>query len=492
MPYNRYGRWYGRSKFGNKRYSYRNKYSYKKKTRKNWGPYAVRRKNALSTFYKNLNQAFPVKPGAEFMAPEPNHTVSGVGAYRMHSGSSMGSRIGAWLGDKAGSVIGSITGLGSYTAADGTIPEGLDPPKVVNSSSGEVVISHREYIGDIISSSTAGAFKKTTFLLNPGNPNCFPWLSSVANMFQEYKWNGMIFEYRTMSVDALNSTNTSLGQVIQATQYNPREPDFDNKYEMENTQYSVSVKPSCSQMHPIECARSQTPLNNLYISPGGIIPEGDSPQFYDFAKYTIATNGLQAANVNVGELWVTYEVCLLKPIYRGPGALDSAAGFAEMGLIQAVPGWTNPTQPFGPSMTVIQPYIVKNPRNTLPIDFSDSGAGKGVDRFTITGLPESGGTYAIFIEWLKVSSTQYGVTIQPPDIQGGSEILVDVVAPSPVVGAANAQQSMAWYGVVSIAPNVSDHLQITFTGTTSVPINTTDGPRVTIYVTEVPPHLVSF
>lgn len=57
---------------------------------------------------------------------------------------------------------------------------------------------------------------------------------------------GMYLEYRTMSADALNSTNTALGQVIMSAQYNAGNPDFTNKQEMENYEGGVSVKPSQS------------------------------------------------------------------------------------------------------------------------------------------------------------------------------------------------------------------------------------------------------
>ena len=117
-----------------------------------------------------------------------------------------------------------------------------------------------------------------------------------------------------MSADALNSTNTALGQVIMATNYDVNQPLFDSKYEMENTEFSTSVKPSLSAMHPIECARTESTLNELYVAAGGNIPPGGTASMYNFGNFQIATNGFQAANVNIGELWVTYEVTLFKPI----------------------------------------------------------------------------------------------------------------------------------------------------------------------------------
>ena len=70
----------------------------------------------------------------------------------------------------------------------------------------------------------------------------------------------MLFEFRTMSADALNSVNTALGQVIMATDYNAANPPFGQKSEMENYEFGQSCKPSESQIHPIEM-RSQSNYN---------------------------------------------------------------------------------------------------------------------------------------------------------------------------------------------------------------------------------------
>ena len=188
-----------------------------------------------------------------------------------------------------------------------------DPPQVRNNSARTVTLSHREYLCDIVSG-PAGSFSVQNFVINPGNTVTFPWLSGVASKFQQYRLDGMIFQFKSMSADALNSTNTALGQVIMATNYDVNQPLFDSKYEMENTEFSTSVKPSLSAMHPIECARTESTLNELYVAAGGNIPPGGTASMYNFGNFQIATNGFQAANVNIGELWVTYEVTLFKPI----------------------------------------------------------------------------------------------------------------------------------------------------------------------------------
>ncbi len=76
------------------------------------------------------------------------------------------------------------------------------------------IFKHRECLGDIITSSTAGAFKYNRYLFNPTNPALFPWLHQIAVNYESYRVRGCIFEFRSMSGNALNSVNTALGNVI--------------------------------------------------------------------------------------------------------------------------------------------------------------------------------------------------------------------------------------------------------------------------------------
>ena len=174
------------------------------------------------------------------------------------------------------------------------------------------IVAHREYIKDITTSSVAGAFKNESFIINPGQAATFPWLSSIAENYEQYRVHGMIFQFVTTSADALNSTNTALGTVIMATDYNAASPAYTNKQQMENSQYANSAKPSVSQMHGIECAPALTPVSQLFTR-SGALPSGQDSRWYDLAKFQLATTGFQAAGVVVGELWCTYLIEFMKP-----------------------------------------------------------------------------------------------------------------------------------------------------------------------------------
>jgi len=262
------------------------------------------------------------KTGVKKASSKPKRAVAykGRGAYVRDDkdpyGKQLGGLAGSYLGELAGgalqSLIGSFTGLGAYNVKKNVLLT-QDPPPIINiDKRGGVVIRHREYLGDI-TTGTGGAFKLQAFPLNPGQEGTFPWLSQVAANYEEYSLEGCIFEFRSMSADALNSTNTALGTVIMATNYNAGNPNFTNKIEMENYEFGCSGRPSENLMHPIECDPRQTAVSDcLYVRPD-LVPAGQAVQLFDWGNFQIATIGFQASGVNIGELWITYQVSLLKP-----------------------------------------------------------------------------------------------------------------------------------------------------------------------------------
>lgn len=240
-------------------------------------------------------------------------------------GSMFGGSPGAALGSAAGKLFSKITGFGDYKIRQNSVMTGTDPP-AFGTMGRSTVVRHREFIQDIHGSSS---FAVTSFPLNPGLFTSFPWLASVAANYEEYIVRGMVYEFKSTSADALNSTNTALGSVILATNYNALRPNFASKSEMENHEFTTSGKPSESFMHPIECAPNETPVRVLYTRTGATAL-GDL-RMYDLGNFQLATAGMQAVAV-IGELWVTYDVELLKPrlaqdsaIYYDHWRLDSAA-----------------------------------------------------------------------------------------------------------------------------------------------------------------------
>lgn len=197
--------------------------------------------------------------------------------------------------------------MGDYKVNDNTLLEGNGVPKM-HAGKHSVTISHREYLGDITSST---AFLNRVYTINPGSSNTFPWLSNIAGMFQSYRIKGMLFEFNSTSADALNSVNTALGTVVMSTQYNVALPQFTSKAEMEQYEYTVAGRPSRNLIHVIECDPKLQVMEHLFTRTG-TLPAGQDYQFYDWGTFQLATVGMQAA-ATIGELWVSYEVEFLKP-----------------------------------------------------------------------------------------------------------------------------------------------------------------------------------
>lgn len=230
------------------------------------------------------------------------------------AGGIVGSKAGSYLGGKLAQILGfgDYQVVGNSLMKTGTaLPEGMEVPTFGNGRH-ETVIRHREYIKDIVVPADPTAFSLERFKINAGNSLMFPWLSAVASRYQQYRVNGMVVEFKTMSSDI--TAGGALGTVVLATNYDAIAYDFRDKIEMENSQYACSAKPSRSQLHAVECDPSVTQSKLLYVRDSGASTATSDDRFYDLGHFQIATQGLPgAAGAVLGELWVSYDISLFKP-----------------------------------------------------------------------------------------------------------------------------------------------------------------------------------
>lgn len=328
---------------------------------------------------------------------------TGKGFYKgfgQHLGQALGGGLGALLGNAgAGAAIGGAlgklgakaTGWGKYNIVHNSliasIPQIRNPKK-----EGMTQIRHCEYIGDVWSSAD---FKVQYALpINAAQAQTFPWASKIAQNFTQYEMNGAMFEFRSTSGDATGS-NTALGSVILATNYDSVLPAFTNKQQMLNQEFSIDVKPSQNVIHPIECANSQSSVSLLYTRTGAVPPNTDQ-RLYDLGTFYLATQGNQldadGNPVNLGELWITYDILLAKPLLSGPAADASLAQFTA--------GAQEGTAPFP---------LLTTDSNSLGMTLTTTTAGKS--RFT---FPDSSqGKYMISITG-DCSSEPLAFTVSDP------------------------------------------------------------------------------
>jgi len=211
--------------------------------------------------------------------------------------------IGSSFGQNAGASVSRILGFGDYKVSQNTLTSSPQFGK----SSNEIRVRKREFVKNITGST---AFTNEAFTVNPGNQGLFPWLTGIAQCYQQYRVNGMVFYFNSTSATALNSTNTALGTVMMASNYDLIEPDYDGKQEMLASYFSNSCKPSEDMIHAIECDMKQRPVDVLYIDHNG--ESSSDPSLFNLCNFQLATEGMQASAV-IGELWVSYDITFYKP-----------------------------------------------------------------------------------------------------------------------------------------------------------------------------------
>jgi len=247
----------------------------------------------------------------------PKSQVTDLGRMLLSGGNAVGSMFG----------FPKVFGSGSYQFTNSLWNASAQVP-IVHSSNEGIRFKHREYIGDI--AMNGPTFTSYSYSINPGLSTTFPFLSTIANAFQEYDFKGLVFEFKTTSATALASgTNTAMGSVMLACQYRADSEPFVNKMQLLNEMWSVDTVPSSNCVLPIECAPMENVLPRQYVRTGGV-GTGDI-KMYDLGLVTLATAGGQTGQTNVvGELWVSYDVEFYKPTATPTAdGIDQAIYFAH-------------------------------------------------------------------------------------------------------------------------------------------------------------------
>lgn len=173
---------------------------------------------------------------------------------------------------------------------------------------GAIRVRHREYLKDV---TTSVAFDLGTFYLNPLDTSTFPWLSTLAVNFEQWVPHALIFEYVPTSGNAINGLSAALGSISLSTQYDATQPAFATKQQALNHYFASSGSPANPQMHPIECDPKQRPTEVLYVNIDITAPLQDY-QLYLLGATQLIAQGSPSAYAG-GELWLSYDITLLKP-----------------------------------------------------------------------------------------------------------------------------------------------------------------------------------
>lgn len=260
------------------------------------------------------------------------------------------------VGSGLGSAFGALrkaTGIGDYNIASnvlvagnptGAMPGTFEAPSFTEiTDTGGIIISHREFIGNVYGPATGVGFKTKTYDINPGVETTFPWLSQLAANYEDYSVKQLIFSFKS-TVSNFQTTTGVTGTVLSATQHDMYRPGFEDKSEIMQTFGSVSCKATDCQVAGVECdpkKMSGDPIRHIRVAE---LPTGRDPKEYDWGRFTLALADFPAelANANIGEIWVSYTVELLRPrVFTGQGnAITTARMYMLPQTLQSKPMFT--------------------------------------------------------------------------------------------------------------------------------------------------------
>lgn len=256
----------------------------------------------------------PVAPSSAAAQPTP------IGQALRTIGTGVGAYFGApSLGNMAGGFVSRLLGQGDYEVKSNSLlspgSSSLNSAAVVMGPDGRrgVRIQEREFICVVKGSQD---FTNVSYVINPANKNTFPWLSTIAQNFDEWRPNGIAFSFKSTSA-AFNGSNQALGVVIGATDYDPTDRPYQSRLEMESAAYCVSNVASEDWVHLIECdpeERGRAVMKTI----SGSIPANASIMDFVLGNFQIATDGQSTNGTVLGELWVSYDITFYKKqLYGG-------------------------------------------------------------------------------------------------------------------------------------------------------------------------------
>lgn len=257
-------------------------------------------------------------------------------AWRATVGKQAGRQIRSALLNKGLSLMGAgaYRGRGAYTTNSLMSSK---PPQVVSSAAdetGAVTVSRLEFLGEIYGPA-ANTFDIKSYNINPGLETMFPWLSQIAQNYEEYEMIQLVVSFRSTITDIGSSTNGQCGTIIMATNYDPAAAPFTDKAQMMAYDGAMSSKCTESMAHGVECDPSKLSGSaGKYIRAFGLDQTKDLKD-YDLGLFQVAVSNVPSGFVaqSIGELWVTYTVKLRKPkFFTGRGLGISRDIFVSNGL----------------------------------------------------------------------------------------------------------------------------------------------------------------
>ena len=346
----------------------------------------------------------------------------------------------------AGQISGMI-GTGAYTSnalVNGGQGAAEGVPEFSQGGTG-VTISHREYIGDVYGTAAGQTFQNSLYHLNPGMGTTFPWLAQIAQNYDEYTFNQLIFTFRSSIAPIGASASGQVGTIIMATQYNAGEQGFVDKETMMQYDGSMSAKVIDGLLSGVECDPSKMSGSIGKYTRAGPPPAGEDIKTYDLGNFNLAVTNIPAAydNQSLGELWVSYTVELRKPKFFAGAGLGIARDVFVLPYSGNGYQSASPWAPFnGPYANIVtgSKVLTLGPPNPALLSGQQNNIGCVPFSYTLNGANPGGSLQqgilfpASYAGSLKISvvltSLVGGVTVQPSTITtvGNVQLIADILS----------------------------------------------------------------
>jgi hypothetical protein len=171
-------------------------------------------------------------------------------------------------------------------------------PKMNVGKVGGVNITHREMIGQIISSGSTLNFSTNTFVINPGKFGTFPWLSALACNFDKYVMRRLRFTLVSSQPTSIGG-RMGIGYDIDST-----DPPPSDRNEFFSLTYHAECAPWDTISLDIPCDSKPRFVNSHTATDSKLI---------DIGQIIFMSDAIAATNSAICDVIVEYSVELLDP-----------------------------------------------------------------------------------------------------------------------------------------------------------------------------------
>lgn len=181
-------------------------------------------------------------------------------------------------------------------------------------------VSHSEFLADL--TAVDPGFDVKSYAINPAQSTTFPWLSSLARNFDQYRIKTLVVRFESAAPATEN------GRVFMAFDYDPQDPPPSSKGEFMSYRGATSDAVWTSGSVSLTGPRLG---KAFYTRPGQVV--GDV-RLFDAANLLVSTSGV-SNGLLCGELYIDYTMELVNP----QGSSACAAEAYAAALLQSAVGY---------------------------------------------------------------------------------------------------------------------------------------------------------